>query len=62
MMLSSEWDPSLRSMLELQDDTQTAAFRILSTDPEITTRKPIAQVTLLGDAVHVMSPTGGGGG
>jgi 2-polyprenyl-6-methoxyphenol hydroxylase-like FAD-dependent oxidoreductase len=61
ILLSSEWDPSLHSMLELQDDTQTAAIRILSTDPEITTWKPTAQVTLLGDAVHLMSPPEGVG-
>ena len=61
LSLTSEWDPSLRRLFELQDESQTTAIRVISTDPNIESWSPSAQVTLLGDAVHVMSPAGGVG-
>lgn len=56
--LTSSWSPSLRAILEMQDVSQTSIRSILSALPEIPAWKPSQRVTLLGDAVHVMPPTG----
>jgi 2-polyprenyl-6-methoxyphenol hydroxylase-like FAD-dependent oxidoreductase len=58
--LTADWDPALRSVLQMQDVSQTAPLRISTTDPEIPNWEP-TRVTLLGDAVHPMPPTGGVG-
>ncbi|CEO58880.1 hypothetical protein PMG11_03577 [Penicillium brasilianum] len=42
----------------MQDPTQAAIRSILSVMPEIAPWKPSSRVTLLGDAIHVMAPTG----
>ena len=54
----AEWDPSVRSLLELQDTSRTAAVHIYSTDPALSPWEPSACVTVLGDAVHAMPPSG----
>lgn len=61
LALTSEWDPSLRSLLELQDPEITTMVRSVSVAPAMEPWTPNDQVTLIGDAVHVMSPTGGVG-
>ena len=61
LMLTSEWDPSLRCLLELQDDSQGAAIRIISSGTDLPLWAPSDKVVLIGDAVHVMSPGGGVG-
>ncbi|KAI0452383.1 cercosporin toxin biosynthesis protein [Xylaria acuta] len=55
------WDPSLRSILHLQDKTQSSLLRILSADPSMKAWTPSDKVTVIGDASHVMSPSGGVG-
>jgi 2-polyprenyl-6-methoxyphenol hydroxylase-like FAD-dependent oxidoreductase len=61
LKLTAAWDPSLRCLFELQDPTQTALLRISSAKPDLPSWEPSARITLLGDAVHAMSPTGGVG-
>lgn len=55
------WDPQIRSLLHLQDKTQSSLLRVLSTSPEIELWAPSARVTVIGDAIHPMSPCGGVG-
>lgn len=56
--ITAEWDPSVRSLLELQDASRTAAVHVYSTDPALPSWEPSACVTVLGDAVHAMPPSG----
>ena len=59
--ITSKWQPQLRSILELQDTTQTSALRVSTALPEMVPWQSSARVTVIGDAVHVMPPTGGVG-
>ena len=61
LKLSEDWDPNFRSILELQDIRQSAAIAVSSALPDLPFWIPSARVTLIGDAMHVMSPTGGVG-
>ena len=57
--LTAHWHPSLRPLIEYQDQNQTGAFRLLSSDPESLMQawEPNARVTVLGDAAHAMMPS-----
>ncbi|KAL1625244.1 hypothetical protein SLS54_003332 [Diplodia seriata] len=60
--VTKDWDPKLRALFELADPSQTSAMRVLSMRPEMAAWEPLREpVTLLGDAAHVMSPSGGVG-
>jgi len=59
LKLSEGWDPNFRSILERQDVKQTCVVPTSSALPDIPFWTPSARVTLLGDAIHVMPPTGG---
>jgi 2-polyprenyl-6-methoxyphenol hydroxylase-like FAD-dependent oxidoreductase len=61
LKLTETWSPAIRSLLRLQSTEQAAALRTSSVLPELPVWTPSSSVTLLGDAVHVMSPTGGSG-
>jgi 2-polyprenyl-6-methoxyphenol hydroxylase-like FAD-dependent oxidoreductase len=61
LKLTEEWDPSIRSLFELQDVAQSSTLRVSSARPEIPFWAPNERITLLGDAVHAMSPCGGVG-
>ncbi|KAJ8115013.1 hypothetical protein ONZ43_g4766 [Nemania bipapillata] len=61
MEITSEWHPSVRAILEQQDETYTSAIQILSSRPQVPEWKSDPRVTVLGDAIHVMSPAGGVG-
>ncbi|KAI9656309.1 MAG: hypothetical protein M1821_004972 [Bathelium mastoideum] len=59
--MTSEWDPSIRALLEHQDTTQSSAIRIISAQPDLPKWDPDSRITLIGDAIHAMSPAGGVG-
>ncbi|KAK6224292.1 cercosporin toxin biosynthesis protein [Colletotrichum tabaci] len=61
LAVTEEWHPSLRSVFELQDTRQATFVPIISSVPDIPAWEPSAVVTLLGDAIHPMSPCGGVG-
>lgn len=61
LTLTEEWHPSFRALFELQDITQASTLRVASANPNIMPWEPSSRVTLIGDAIHVMSPCGGVG-
>lgn len=61
MMLTEEWDDSTRCLVELQDETYAVSLRVITSTPELSEWEPSPFVTLVGDAIHVMSPSGGVG-
>lgn len=56
--LTSSWNPQIRTILDMSDQSQTSIRSILSASLEITPWIPSSRITLLGDAAHVMPPTG----
>jgi 2-polyprenyl-6-methoxyphenol hydroxylase-like FAD-dependent oxidoreductase len=59
---TAHWDPSIRVVFERQAVYETAVLRVSSSDPDRPpTWKTNPRVTVLGDAVHCMPPTGGQG-
>ncbi len=61
LKLTEQWSPEICSLLRLHHADQAAALRIASATPSLPVWTPCESVTLLGDAIHVMSPTGGSG-
>lgn len=61
LSLTAKWDAGVRALLELQSTAQTSALRRSSFKPILPEWDASPCVTLLGDAVHAMSPSGGVG-
>ena len=59
--MTTHWHPSFRALFDLQDPARTSIIRIVSGPTEIPSWDSAGKVTLVGDAVHVMSPTAGVG-
>ncbi|MCJ1385531.1 hypothetical protein MMC17_008654 [Xylographa soralifera] len=59
--ITSHWHPSFHPLFALQDAAQTSILRIASARPEIAIWDSSNSVTLIGDAIHVMSPSAGVG-
>ncbi|MCJ1355678.1 MAG: hypothetical protein MMC33_005670 [Icmadophila ericetorum] len=57
--LTSHWIPSIHPLFAHQDESQTGVIRVSSFKPTLCFWEPRASVTLIGDAVHAMSPTAG---
>lgn len=61
LMLTEEWDDSTRCLIELQDEKYAVSLRVISSTPDLSEWESSPYVTLVGDAIHVMSPSGGVG-
>ena len=61
LALTDEWDPSIRALFEMQDVAQSSTLRVCSAIPNPQPWVASEKVTLLGDAIHAMSPCGGVG-
>ncbi|KAI0837700.1 cercosporin toxin biosynthesis protein [Hypoxylon sp. FL0890] len=61
LRLTDCWDPSIRSLLHLQDKEQCSLLSIVSADPNMKAWEASDKVTVIGDAIHAMSPSGGVG-
>jgi 2-polyprenyl-6-methoxyphenol hydroxylase-like FAD-dependent oxidoreductase len=59
--LTARWDSSYHSLFELQNNSQTSILRIDSAISDIPSWDPASAVTMIGDAIHAMSPTAGVG-
>ncbi|PHH76378.1 hypothetical protein CDD80_1560 [Ophiocordyceps camponoti-rufipedis] len=59
--VTSEWHPSIRSLIELQSCQLTSGMRVFSAPVQIPVWDGSGRVTMIGDAVHLMSPAGGVG-
>lgn len=56
--LTELWNPAIRNVITLQDKGQSSIHSILSAIPDMPPWESSGRVTLIGDAVHVMPPTG----
>ena len=59
LKITSHWDSSIRSLLELQEKSFTSGLHVYSASPELGTWEPSAYISVLRDALHLMSPSGG---
>jgi 2-polyprenyl-6-methoxyphenol hydroxylase-like FAD-dependent oxidoreductase len=59
--VTAHWHPRLRTLLELQDTSQASVIPISTHLPAMPIWKSVPTVTLIGDAAHVMPPTGASG-
>jgi 2-polyprenyl-6-methoxyphenol hydroxylase-like FAD-dependent oxidoreductase len=57
-MLTEEWDESVRCLIDSQDESFATKLRIISSTPDVAKWESSPCVTLAGDSIHVMSPSG----
>jgi 2-polyprenyl-6-methoxyphenol hydroxylase-like FAD-dependent oxidoreductase len=59
--LTAHWSKSVHALFVYQNVPETSILRIVSSLPNIPFWEPSPRVTLIGDAVHAMSPTAAAG-
>jgi 2-polyprenyl-6-methoxyphenol hydroxylase-like FAD-dependent oxidoreductase len=59
--LTQAWNPSIRSLLELQAREQASALRPASISPVMPAWETNPRIVLIGDAIHPMTPAAGSG-
>lgn len=57
--ITEHWHESIKSLLKFQDSKRTAALRVSTAPPEIPPWEASSRITFVGDAIHLMPPTGG---
>ena len=57
--LTRHWHEPFQALLKMQDSTKTAALRVSVASPDLEAWEPSSRITLIGDAIHLMPPTGG---
>ena len=60
LQVSEHWSPNLRTIIENQQRGETSAFNITCVQPDFQAWDANEHVTILGDAMHPMPPTGSG--
>jgi 2-polyprenyl-6-methoxyphenol hydroxylase-like FAD-dependent oxidoreductase len=59
--MTEKWDDSFRQLFASQNVSHTSIIPVLSADPDLPSWTPSNRVTLIGDAIHAMSPTAAAG-
>jgi 2-polyprenyl-6-methoxyphenol hydroxylase-like FAD-dependent oxidoreductase len=59
LKLTENWDPSIKALFEHQEINQTSCLQIDTAKPDLPIWESVANVTLIGDAIHAISPTAG---
>ncbi|KAJ5300827.1 Sm-like ribonucleoprotein [Penicillium atrosanguineum] len=59
--MTANWDPSFHALFAFQDTSRTSLLRIATVKPDILLWEASSRVTLIGDAIHAMSPTSAAG-
>lgn len=59
LSLTQKWHDCFRVLFELQDVSQSSSLRLATVNPNLPVWDASDRITLIGDAVHVMSPCGG---
>ncbi|KAJ5806685.1 hypothetical protein N7474_010277 [Penicillium riverlandense] len=59
--MTAKWDPSFHALFTCQDSNRTSILRVTTVRPEIPLWEASSRVTLIGDAIHAMSPTSAAG-
>jgi 2-polyprenyl-6-methoxyphenol hydroxylase-like FAD-dependent oxidoreductase len=59
--MTADWHPAFRSLFDTQDRRQASTLRIVSAPPTLPQWPTTPNITLIGDAAHVMSPDTGHG-
>ncbi|RDW67072.1 hypothetical protein BP5796_09821 [Coleophoma crateriformis] len=58
--ITKTWDPQLKTMFSMMEDT--AVLPIYSSRPDVKVWPTDERITLMGDSIHAMAPSGGSGG
>ncbi|KAK4501323.1 hypothetical protein PRZ48_007131 [Zasmidium cellare] len=60
LKVTSHWDFRVRTIIQNQARGETSAFSLTAISDTLPTWSPNARVTIIGDAIHPMAPTGSG--
>lgn len=59
--MTAEWDSSFHALFAFQEASKTSILRVATVQPDIPLWETSSRVTLIGDAIHAMSPTSAAG-
>ncbi|EGC38106.1 hypothetical protein DICPUDRAFT_91496 [Dictyostelium purpureum] len=61
LKLIEKWNPQLKNIITSSDETKSSYISVASSFPDVYEWETNSNITLMGDAIHNMSPTGGSG-